>query len=58
MNNQYPKGSLVIQSSTSHCWPYPALLYKRGAWLSVDILFLLNHIPITFMGEIYGEAYR
>jgi len=25
-----PQGSLVIQSTTAHNWPYPFLLYKRG----------------------------
>ena len=25
-----PIGSIVIQSTTAHSWPYPALLYKRG----------------------------
>lgn len=53
-----PEGAYLIQSSTSHIWPYPALLYGRGAWSAVDLLFLMPDIPMTFMGEIYGHAYR
>ena len=47
----YPSGSVVIQSTTYHAWPYPALIYKRGTWAAVDLFFLLNDIPMTFMGE-------
>ena len=53
-----PEGSYLIQSSSSHIWPYPALLYGRGAWSAVDVLFFLPDIPMTFMGEIDGHAYR
>ena len=38
--------------------PYPAYMYGRGAWAAVDILHFLPDVPITFMGEIRGEAYR
>lgn len=53
-----PEGSYLIQSSSSHIWPYPALLYGRGAWCAVDTLFFMPDIPMTFMNEIYGSAYR
>eukprot|EP01022_Parablepharisma_sp_SALTPOND_P008190 TRINITY_DN135350_c2_g1_i1.p1 TRINITY_DN135350_c2_g1~~TRINITY_DN135350_c2_g1_i1.p1 ORF type:complete len:1045 (+),score=80.36 TRINITY_DN135350_c2_g1_i1:2070-5204(+) len=53
-----PEGSYLIQSSSSHIWPYPALLYGRGAWSAVDVLFFMPDIPMTFMGEIYGQVYR
>ena len=53
-----PKGSLLIQSSCGQVWPYPALLYGRGNWSAVDLLFSLPEIPMTFMDEIDGEAYR
>jgi hypothetical protein len=58
-NNQYlPEGSIVIQSSCGQVWPYPALLYGRGNWSAVDLLFTLADIPMTFMEEINGQAYR
>ena len=53
-----PEGSYLIQSSTSHIWPYPGLLYGSGAWNAVDVLFFMPDIPMTFMGEIKGDVYR
>lgn len=53
-----PKGSRIIQSSSGQAWPYPALLYSRGNWAAVDLLFTIMDVPMTFMNEIYGEAYR
>lgn len=47
-----PQGSIMVQSSTSHQWPYPAYLFGKGAWAAVDILHFLPDIPITFMGEV------
>lgn len=58
-NNQcLPDGAVVIQSSSGQVWPYPALLYGRGNWSAVDLLFTLPDVPMTFMEEINGEAYR
>jgi len=53
-----PDGTIMLQSSTAHSWPYPAYLYGKGTWAAVDILFFLPDIPITFMGELDGEIYR
>ena len=53
-----PQGALLIQSSSGQVWPYPSLLYGRGNWSAVDLLFCLPDIPMTFMDEIDGEAYR
>ena len=53
-----PEGALLVQSSSGQVWPYPALLYGRGNWSAVDLLFALPDIPMTFMDEIDGEAYR
>ena len=53
-----PKGSILIQSTTSHIWPYPVLLYKRATWPIIDLFFLLPDIPMTFIGENEGEAVR
>ena len=53
-----PEGALLIQSSSGQVWPYPALLYGRGNWSAIDLLFTLPDIPMTFMDEIDGEAYR
>ena len=55
---ELPEGALLIQSSSGQVWPYPALLYGRGNWSAVDLLFCLPDIPMTFMNEIDGEAYR
>ena len=55
---ELPKGSILIQSSCGQVWPYPALLYGRGNWSAVDLLFSLKELPMTFMDEIDGEAYR
>lgn len=51
-----PEGSFVVQSTTYHTWPYPALLYKKGTWAAVDLFFFLNDIPMTFIGEL-GKFY-
>jgi hypothetical protein len=53
-----PSGAIVIQSTTSHSWPTPALLFKRGTWSFIDLMFFLPHIPMTFMNEIFGHAFR
>ena len=53
-----PEGALLVQSSSGQVWPYPALLYGRGNWSAVDLLFSLPDLPMTFMDEIDGEAYR
>lgn len=58
MRKFQPDGSLVVQSTTSHSWPYPALLYKRGTWAAVDLIFFLPDIPMTFIGEQDGHAFR
>lgn len=58
MKNNMPEGAIIVQSSTGHSLPYPALLYGRGAWAAVDVLFFLPYIPITFIGEQDGHAYR
>lgn len=56
--NNLPEGAHLIQSSCGQVWPYPALLYQRGNWCAVDLLFSLIDIPMTFMYEINGSAYR
>lgn len=53
-----PEGSILIQSSSAHQWPYPAYLYGKGTWAAVDILYFMPDIPISFMGEIDGEVFR
>jgi glycogen synthase len=53
-----PEGAIIIQSSTGHSLPYPALLYGRGAWAAVDVLFFMPDIPMTFIGEQAGFTYR
>jgi len=53
-----PEGSITVQSSTGHFLPYPALLYGKGAWAAIDVLFMLPSIPMTFIGEQDGHAYR
>ena len=53
-----PEGTILLQSSSAHTWPYPAYLYGKGTWAAVDILYFMQDIPITFMGEIDGEVYR
>lgn len=53
-----PEGSILLQSSTAHNWPYPAYMYGKGSWAAVDILHFMPDVPITFMGEVDGEVYR
>jgi len=53
-----PPNAILINSSTGHSLPYPALMYGRGAWAAVDLLFFLPDIPMTFIGEGYGYAYK
>ena len=53
-----PQGSIMMQSSTNHQWPYPAYLFGRGTWAAIDILHFLPDIPITFMNEVKGDIYR
>jgi len=55
---ELPLGSIIIQSTTSYVWPNPLLLYKGGAWSFIDLMFFFPQIPMTFMGEIEGHAFR
>lgn len=57
-HNDLPEGAVVIQSSCSHLSPLPGLLYARGAWPAVDLLFFLPDIPSTFSGEMEGHCFR
>ena len=57
-NKNLPEGSVFIQSNCGQVWPYPSLLYGRGNWAAVDLLFTLPDVPMTFMGEIDGDSYR
>ena len=57
-NKNLPEGAILVQSSSGQVWPYPALLYGKGNWSAVDLLFTLPDVPMTFMKEIDGEAYR
>ena len=53
-----PKNSIIIQSTSSHAWPYPSFLFKKATWAFVDLIFFLPEIPMTFIGEQDGKAYR
>jgi starch synthase len=53
-----PEGAIIVQSSTGHHLPYPALLFGRGAWAAADALLLMPDVPMTFSGEQSGHAYR
>ena len=33
-------------------------MYERGTWAAIDILFFMPDIPMTFMREINGDAFR
>jgi len=32
------------------------MLYKRGTWAAIDLLFFLPDIPMTIIGEREGKA--
>lgn len=52
------KKGIVINSSSGNFYPYPGLMYGKGNWPSVDALFTLDLLPMTFMDEIDGEIFR
>eukprot|EP00741_Cyanophora_paradoxa_P006843 tig00001052_g6618.t1 len=53
-----PEGYVGVQSICTHALPYPALSFDAGAWVAADLLFLLPDVPMTFIGEDEGRAYR
>jgi hypothetical protein len=53
-----PKNSILIQSTTNHIYPYPALIFKKATWAFIDLFFFLPEIPMTFSKEYLGRAYR
>lgn len=53
-----PKNAIVVQSTSSHVWPYPAFMFKKATWAFVDLIFFLPEVPMTFIGEQDGKAYR
>lgn len=48
----------MIQSTSSHAWPYPAFIFKKATWAFIDLIFFLPEVPMTFIGEHDGKAYR
>ena len=57
-SKEYPRGSIIVQSTTYHSWPYPALIFKRGTWAAIDLFFTLTSVPMTFLGEQEGHVFR
>lgn len=53
-----PEGAILIQSTSSHAWPYPAFIFRKATWAYVDLIFFLPEIPMTFIGEHDGKAFR
>lgn len=53
-----PERAILIQSTSSHAWPYPSFIFKKATWAFIDLLFFLPEIPMTFIGEQDGKAYR
>lgn len=51
---KYPQNSLLIFASSWHHYYYPSSLYGLGAWATVDLLFFLPEIPMTYIGEELG----
>ncbi len=58
MKRILPKNSILIQSTTNHIYPYPALIFKKATWAFIDLFFFLPEIPMTFSKEYLGRAYR
>lgn len=36
-----PEGAILIQSTSSHAWPYPAFIFRKATWAYVDLIFFL-----------------
>jgi hypothetical protein len=58
VKSTFPKNAILIQSTTSHTWPYPAYIFRRATWAMIDLFFFLPEIPMTFVGEHDGKAFR
>ena len=58
LREKCPDNAPIIQSSTSHFWPYPAYLYGPGVWSTVDTMFFMPDIPMTFLEEQEGKIFR
>jgi hypothetical protein len=42
-----PKGAVMINSTSSPVWPYPAFVFKKATWAVVDLFFFLADLPMT-----------
>jgi len=58
LSENLPQNSFFISASGGTIWPYPSLLYGQGCIPYITALFTLNHIPITYINEIYGKSKR
>ena len=58
IRKNYPSGSIVIQSTASHGTPYLSLLFRKATWSVIDLFFFLPDLPMTFLGEEAGHAFR
>ena len=48
----------MIQSTTTHVYPYPSFIFKKATWAVIDLFFFLPEIPMTFTKEYQGRVYR
>ncbi len=42
-----PKGTVLINSTTSPIWPYLAYIFKRSTWAIIDLMFLMPALTMT-----------
>lgn len=53
-----PPGGAYFAASSTPSSPSPLLLFGRGAWSAVDLLFSMPAMPWTLYGEMRGLAFR
>jgi len=42
-----PKQAILINSTTSPVWPYPAYIFKKATWAVIDLFFFLPNLTMT-----------
>lgn len=58
MLKSLPKGTILLNSTTSPIWPYLPFIFKKATWAVIDLFFLLPHLTITSGYEYLGKTYK
>eukprot|EP01113_Clastostelium_recurvatum_P041896 TRINITY_DN6726_c0_g1_i2.p1 TRINITY_DN6726_c0_g1~~TRINITY_DN6726_c0_g1_i2.p1 ORF type:complete len:1859 (-),score=472.99 TRINITY_DN6726_c0_g1_i2:78-5654(-) len=55
-SKRYPPNTPVVSPLCSHVLPYPVKMFDQAAWSAIDLVYFLDSVPMTFVGEFNGRV--